>query len=153
MKFQKFFYYCGIFMPFWIRIRNHDLNKGTLTVPRTPGHQSGQKRFKNRKPRCLPSFKSLLSPCVLFTVLFCGSGMFLSDPGTEFFHPGSRVKNIPDPGSGFASKNLSILNPKIFFLNSWIRILIFYPSRISGSKRHRILAPLRIRNTAFIPLP
>jgi hypothetical protein len=27
--------------------------------------------------------------------------------GSEFFHPGSRVKKIPDPESG--SKNLSIL--------------------------------------------
>jgi hypothetical protein len=23
----------------------------------------------------------------------CGSGMFIPDPGSEFFHPGSRVKN------------------------------------------------------------
>jgi hypothetical protein len=28
-------------------------------------------------------------------------------------YPGSRVKNIPDPG--FASKNLSIINPKNCF--------------------------------------
>ncbi len=34
-------------------------------------------------------------------------------PGSVFFHPGSRVKQIPDPGS--ASKNLSILNPKNCF--------------------------------------
>jgi hypothetical protein len=34
----------------------------------------------------------------------CGSGMFIPDPGSEFFfHPGSRVKKILDPGS--ASKN------------------------------------------------
>ncbi len=33
-------------------------------------------------------------------------------PGSEFFHPGSRVKKIPDPGSGSASKNLSIFKPK-----------------------------------------
>jgi hypothetical protein len=32
-----------------------------------------------------------------------------------FFHPGSRVKKIPDPGSGSASKNLSILNQKIIY--------------------------------------
>jgi hypothetical protein len=28
--------------------------------------------------------------------------------------PGSRVKKIPDPGSGSASKNLRIFNPKFF---------------------------------------
>jgi hypothetical protein len=66
-------------------------------------------------------------------------------PGSEFFHPESRVKKIPDPvsnikkipdsRSGFASKNLSIFKkPKKLFLSyrkydpgrlSWIRILIF----------------------------
>jgi hypothetical protein len=39
----------------------------------------------------------------------CGSGMFIRDP--NFFHPGSRVKKIPDPGS--VSKNLSIFTQKI----------------------------------------
>jgi hypothetical protein len=38
--------------------------------------------------------------------------MFIPDPESEFSHPGSRVKNIPDPGS--ASNNLRIFNPKIF---------------------------------------
>ncbi len=40
----------------------------------------------------------------------CGYGMFISDSGSEFFQPGSRVKKIPDPGSG--SKSLNIFNPK-----------------------------------------
>ncbi len=48
---------------------------------------------------------------------------------------------IPDPRS--ASKNLSILTPNKWFPSSRkyarIRILTFYPSRIQGSKRHRIL--------------
>ncbi len=35
----------------------------------------------------------------------CGSGMFIPDPRSEFFHPGTRVKKIPDLGSGSASKN------------------------------------------------
>ncbi len=35
--------------------------------------------------------------------------------GSEFFHPGSRFKKIPDPGSGSASKNLSIFDPKNCF--------------------------------------
>jgi hypothetical protein len=68
----------------------------------------------------------------------------VADPGRLF---GSRIRifSIPDPGS--ASKNLSILTQKIVFLSSRkydpgcssrIRILIFYPSRIPGSKRRRI---------------
>jgi hypothetical protein len=52
----------------------------------------------------------------------CGSGMFIPDPGSDFFqsripdpnclHPGSRIRtvSIPDPGS--SSNNLSILTPK-----------------------------------------
>jgi hypothetical protein len=41
----------------------------------------------------------------------CGSEMFIPDTGSKFFHPGSRVKKIPDPGSG--SKNLGIFTQKI----------------------------------------
>jgi hypothetical protein len=33
---------------------------------------------------------------------FCGSGMLMPDPGSEFFHPGSRVVKITDPVSGSA---------------------------------------------------
>jgi hypothetical protein len=33
-------------------------------------------------------------------------------PDLNFFHPGFQVKNIPDPGSGYASKNFSIFNLK-----------------------------------------
>ncbi len=43
----------------------------------------------------------------------CGSGMFIPDP--NFVHPGSRIKKIPAPGSGSASKNLSIFDPKNWF--------------------------------------
>ncbi len=32
--------------------------------------------------------------------------MFIPDPVSELFYPGSRVKKIPDPGSGSASKDL-----------------------------------------------
>jgi hypothetical protein len=39
--------------------------------------------------------------------------MLILDPGSEFFHPGSRVKKIPDPASGSASNNLTIFHPKI----------------------------------------
>jgi hypothetical protein len=76
-------------------------------------------------------------------------------PGYEFFHPGSQVKNIPDPGS--ASKNLSIYNPKKLFLSSRkydSGIFIpdpdldfFYPSRIPdpGSRNQKGTGS-RIRN-------
>ncbi len=73
----------------------------------------------------------------------------IPDPASEFFHSGSRIRIffIPDPGS--ASKNLSILTLKIFLssrkydpgCSSRIRILIFYPSRMQGSKRHWIPDP------------
>ncbi len=33
-------------------------------------------------------------------------------PGSEFFHPGSRIQGQKDPESGSASKNLSIYKPK-----------------------------------------
>ncbi len=71
----------------------------------------------------------------------CGSGMCVPD----FFPSRIRTVSIPEPGS--ASKNLSILTPKKWFLSSRkynpgclsrIRMLTFYPSRIQGSKRHRI---------------
>ncbi len=76
--------------------------------------------------------------------------------------PGYRVEKIPDPGSGTASKNLSILTQKLF-LNSWkyypgcssrIRILIVYPSRIPdpGVKRHRTPDPQHCRYLVFIVL-
>jgi hypothetical protein len=45
----------------------------------------------------------------------CGSGMFIPDPGSEFFHLGSRIKKIPDPGSGSSSKNINIFNNKNCF--------------------------------------
>jgi hypothetical protein len=65
--------------------------------------------------------------------------------------PESRVDKIPDPGSGSASKNLSNVSPKtatkfskisprMFLPDPGSRILVldFYPSRIQGSKKHRI---------------
>ncbi len=44
----------------------------------------------------------------------CGSEMFISDPGSEVFHPGFRVQGQKDPGSWSASKNLSIITLKSF---------------------------------------
>ncbi len=75
-------------------------------------------------------------------------------PGSQFFHPGHRVKKIPDPRSASASKNLSISIPKtvsklsetrpgMFVLDprSRIRIQIIFPTRIQGSKKHRMRDP------------
>jgi hypothetical protein len=68
----------------------------------------------------------------------CGPGMFIPDP--NFFHPGSKFKNIPDPGS--ASKN-SIFSPKNCFqavgnmiqdVQCSSRILIFFTHHRSGSR-------------------
>ncbi len=41
-----------------------------------------------------------------------GSGNVFLYHGSDFFHHRSRVDKIPDPGSGFGSKNLIIFNPK-----------------------------------------
>jgi hypothetical protein len=51
--------------------------------------------------------------------------MFIPDPGSNFYHPGSRLDNIPDPRSGSASKN-------------WI---CFFSIPDSGVKKHRIPDP------------
>ncbi len=75
----------------------------------------------------------------------CGSGMFFRIPDPTFFHPGSQIQifSIPDPDTGFRSKNLSILTPKNDFQAlgnmvvhsvSRIRILTFYPSQIPDTK-------------------
>jgi hypothetical protein len=42
----------------------------------------------------------------------CGSEMFILDPGSKVFHHGSQILHQKDPGSGLASKNLSIFKPK-----------------------------------------
>jgi hypothetical protein len=80
--------------------------------------------------------------------------MFFPDHRSEFFHPGSRVKKIPDPGSGSASasKNVSIFNPKNCFsaLGNMIRDVhpgsgfLFFTllgPRLQGPKRHQIPNP------------
>ncbi len=45
-----------------------------------------------------------------------GSGMFIPDPGSDFFPCRIGPVSIPDPGS--SSKNFSILTPKKWFLSS-----------------------------------
>jgi hypothetical protein len=48
-------------------------------------------------------------------------------PHLIFFHPGSRVKMIPDPGIGSASKNFYYFFPKIVSKLWEIRSEIFLP--------------------------
>jgi hypothetical protein len=93
--------------------------------------------------------QSLFHQTVIWNIQLqcCGSGMFIPDPGSEVFPSRIRIFSIPDFES--ASNYLSILT-QTWFLSSWkydpscsyrIRILILYPSRIQGSKRHRIPDP------------
>ncbi len=68
--------------------------------------------------------------------------------GTEFFHPGSRVKKIPDPGALAAQPDpyrsflyncqvtkLPVLRIRDVYPGS--RILIFYPPRIQKQQQKR----------------
>jgi hypothetical protein len=93
----------------------------------------------------------------------CGSGMFIPDPGSDFFPSRIQTFSIPDPGS--SSKNLSILTPKNqkkWFLSSKIydpdcssriRMLTFYPSRIPDPGVKKAPNPgSRIRNTGILDL-
>ncbi len=65
------------------------------------------------------------------------------------FYPGSRVKKkesripAPHPDQGILIILIQKLVSKLSKIRSkmFIRILIFYPSRIPGSKRHRIPDP------------
>jgi hypothetical protein len=68
-------------------------------------------------------------------------------PGSEFFHPGSRVKKASDPGYATATKNLSIFNPNNCHqaLGNMIRDVYcgssdqgFSPIPDLGIKEHRI---------------
>jgi hypothetical protein len=45
-------------------------------------------------------------------VFFRGSGMFIPDPRSEFFSIPARIQDQKYSGSGSASKNLCIFNPK-----------------------------------------
>jgi hypothetical protein len=99
------------------------------------------------------SASGLIKEVMTMNLQCCGSGMFIPDP--TFFYPGSRVKKIPDPGSGSASKNLNIFNPKnCFSLGNIIRDV--HPgfgipdpgTRIQGVEKQKLTgARIRIRNT------
>ncbi len=68
-------------------------------------------------------------------------------PGSNFFPSRIPDPNCLHPGSRIRIKEFKYFNPKKWFLSSRkydpgcssrIRMLTFYPSRIQGSKRHRI---------------
>jgi hypothetical protein len=65
-----------------------------------------------------------------------GTYMLCAVLRTRDVYPGSRVKKVPDPGS--ASKNLSILNPKILsfimrlFYRTWNPFLQRYAVNLTG---------------------
>ncbi len=76
-------------------------------------------------------------------LFFCIFGSSVADPGYLFRilifpSPIQDQEKIPDPGSGSASKNLSIFDPKISFYSLWNLIRDLHPR--SGS---------RIRNFIF----
>jgi hypothetical protein len=70
--------------------------------------------------------------------------MFIPDPESDFFHPGSRVKKIPDPRNESEFLALNIF-PKLSEKFSGMFIPDtgsgFVPSLIQGSKKHRIPNP------------
>ncbi len=86
----------------------------------------------------------------------------IQNPGSDFFHPGSRIQGRQDPKSGSTSKNLSIFNPKTDTGTKFSKIRSgkFIPDPVSGffsirgprsrgQKSTRSL--IRIRNTAYFP--
>ncbi len=95
---------------------------------------------------------------LLITDQCCGSGMFIPDPGSEFF-----PSRIPDPnffhfGSRISITEFKYFNPKKLFLSSLkydpgcscssrIRILIFNPSRIPDPGVKKAPDPIRVHNT------
>ncbi len=79
-------------------------------------------------------------------------------PGSEFFHPGSRVKKASDPGSGSAAKNLSTLMPIKLLLSSYYPGCYpgsgFFPDFcLPGSRGKSTGSRIRIRNTVRINGP
>jgi hypothetical protein len=84
---------------------------------------------------------SLVSVRIYSKTQYCGSGMFFPDPNFSIPNLGSKSSRIR---IRIRELNYCICNPKLFLSSryvhprSWIRILIFYSSRILGSKRLRI---------------
>jgi hypothetical protein len=85
----------------------HEKNAGDLEI----GQESIRYQVRNIRQRDIKIF--FLEQC-------CGSGMFIADPGTEFFHPESRIRdpNFFHPGSWIRLKELKYFNPKKWFLST-----------------------------------
>ncbi len=58
---------------------------------------TGSRFNKNASVTYMTRFAKSFSKFGTYWQQCCGSGMFIPDPGSEFFDPGSRVKKIPDP--------------------------------------------------------
>ncbi len=89
MKLLELFIFCGPFLPSWIRIR--------VCIPNADPDQKRAKIYCEFIRIQINNIAHIYTQC-------CGSGMFVQDPVSEIFNPGSRVKSIPDPGSGSAEK-------------------------------------------------
>ncbi len=106
----------------------------------------------NKKYLIFPSLFAYYSK-VFFSVADLGylsRIRIFSIPDPNFFHPGSKFSPSRIP-----IKEFKYFNPKNCFLSSRkydpcfsSRILVFYPSRIQGSKKHRIpvYLPLFLKN-------
>jgi hypothetical protein len=87
--------------------------------------------------------------------LGCSSRIRITDPGPDFFtRSGSRIRTT-GTGSVYTSTTCEVGSlPSLFVLSlalssaSFLALKSFYPSRIQGSKRHRI----RIRTTGTGPV-
>ncbi len=102
--------------------------------------QDPQKRVDSQSHRCVSHHPENTSVLRIRDFYPWSRIRLYSIPDPNFFHPGSRIH----------MKELKYFNPKNCFLSSrkydlgcssQIRILIFYPSRIPRSKRHRIPDP------------
>ncbi len=170
-NFLTFIYFCGLFLP--SRIRNTASDCSKCSWSRTFLYWSGswdplseiwifgqQNSLSFVKFFARQLFKtSSLQYRYIFPIIVCVSSVLR----IRDVYPGclSRIRifsfRFPDQGSKIfphLHKEFKFFDPNNLFLSprkydprcsSRIRTLIFYPSRIQGSKRHRI----RIRKTGF----
>jgi hypothetical protein len=60
----------------------------------------------------MKSFVTFFTAEIFDIEQFCGSGMFLTDPGSDFFHSGFRNQGLKDPGSRIWIKEFKYFQPK-----------------------------------------
>jgi hypothetical protein len=112
-------------------------------------HFTGIMKCGTGSGSCSSSERCESATAGLHTLLQCGgSAMFIPDPGSVFFPSRIRTVSIPDPGS--ASKNLSVLTPKKWFLSSRkYDPGCYLPISDPGSRCQKSTGSrIRIRNTA-----